>query len=128
MSRADDLPLYLSLYKLLKYLYLLIHNFPKEYKYTLGQSILELGWKTLDLIILANHLANQSKTAKICQSMAVFNQLKTRLRLAYELKLFSHRKYSYIIKQNEEIGKMINGWLKWARLTETKQKKRKAQT
>ena len=63
MSRADDLPLYLSLYKLLKYLYLLTHNFPKEYKYTLGQSILELGWKTLDLIILANHRAKQEKTA-----------------------------------------------------------------
>jgi hypothetical protein len=32
----------------------------------------------------------------------------------YELKLLSHQKYAYIIEQNEEIGKMISGWLRWA--------------
>lgn len=37
MSKPDDLPLYLAAYKLTKYLYLLVKNFPKSYKYTLGQ-------------------------------------------------------------------------------------------
>ncbi|MBU1088625.1 four helix bundle protein [Patescibacteria group bacterium] len=114
MTKPDNLPLYLSLYKFLKYLYLLIHNFPKEYKYTLGQSILNLSWKTLDLVILANILPNHKKGEKIRQISAVFDQLKTRLRMTHELKLFSDKKYAYIIEQNEEIGKMINGWLKWA--------------
>lgn len=120
MTKPNDLPLYLSSYKLLQYLYLLIHNFPKEYKYTLGQSILDLGWKTLDLIIFTNMLPNQEKAVKIRQVSAVFDQLKTRLRMAYEFKLFSLKKYAYIVEQNEGIGKMISGWLKWA--------ERKAQT
>lgn len=114
MTRPNDLPLYLCLYKLLKYFYLLIHNFRKEYKYTLGQSILNLAWKTLDLIILANILPNREKPKIIQQASAVFDQLKTRLRMAYELKLITHKKFAYIIKQNEEIGKMISGWLNWA--------------
>lgn len=120
MTKPNDLPLYLSLYKLLQYLYILIHNFPKEYKYTLGQSILDLGWKVLDLVILTNMLPNQEKAGKICQVSAVFDQLKTRLRMAYDLKLILTKKYAYIAMQNEEIGKMINGWLKWAeRKTQT---------
>jgi len=35
--------------------------------------------------------------------------------MAHELKLISHKQYSYIIQQNEEIGKMLSGWLKWAK-------------
>jgi len=114
MTKPNDLPLYLSSYKLLQYLYLLIHNFSKEYKYTLGQSILDSGWKALDLVILTNILPNQEKAVKIRQISAAFDQLKSRLRMAHELKLISHKKYAFIILQNEEIGKMINGWLKWA--------------
>ena len=115
MTKPNDLPLYLCLYKLTKYLYLLIHHFKKEYKYTLGQSILDLSWKTLDLVILANALSNQEKPVKIRQASAVFDQLKTRLRMAHEIKLISHKKFAYIIIQNEEIGKMLSGWLKWAK-------------
>lgn len=119
MTKPDDLPLYLNSYKLLQYFYHLIHNFPKEYKYTLGQSILDLGWQVLDLIIIANALPNREKAEIIRQISTAFDRLKTRLRMACELKLFSSQKYAFIIEQNEEIGKMINGWLKWACLAES---------
>ena len=113
-TRPDNLPLYLCIFKLLQYFYLLIHNFPKEYKYTLGQSIMNLSWETLDLVILSNTLPNRDKGEIIHQVSVVFDRLKTRLRLAYELKLISHKKYTSIVEQNEEIGKMIAGWLHWA--------------
>jgi four helix bundle protein len=114
MNKPKDLPLYLALYKHQKYLYKLIHHFKKEYKYTLGEKILELNWQTLDLVIEANCLPNKQKLPKISQASASFDKLKTRLRMAHELKQISHKKYSYIIKQNKEIGKMLTGWLKWA--------------
>jgi len=113
-TRPDNLPLYLCLFKLLQYLYLLIHNFPKENKYTLGQSIMNLSWETLDLVILSNTLPNRDKGEIIRQVSVVFDRLKTRLRMAYELKLISHKKYSFVVEQNEEIGKMVSGWLYWA--------------
>jgi len=70
--------------------------------------------RTLDLVILTNILPNHKKGGKNRQGSAAFDQLKTRLRMAHEVKLFSHKKYAYIINQNEEVGKMVNGWLKWA--------------
>lgn len=117
MTKPDNLPLYLCLYKLLQYFYLLVHSFPKEYKYTLGQSILDISWQTLDLVILTNTLPNDDKAGKISQISVYFDQLKTRLRLAHELKLLSTKKYAYIIEQDEEIGRMIAGWLRWAQTT-----------
>jgi four helix bundle protein len=106
--------LYISMYKLLKYLYLLVRNFRKEYKYTLGQTILECAWYVLDGIISANTVSNYEKAEIICSASASFDQLKTRLRMAHELKLIAHKQYTYVMSQNEEIGKMLAGWYTWA--------------
>lgn len=97
------------------YLYQLTGNLPRTYKYTLGQNILDLAWQTLDHIILANSLPNNKKTTQIIKASANFDQLKTRLRMAHELKLISHKQQARLIVQNEEIGKMLSGWLRWAR-------------
>jgi four helix bundle protein len=114
MTKPNNLPLYLALYKLQKYFYNLIHHFRKEYKYTLGRSILDLAWETIDRIIEANTLPNNKKFSKLKNASGSFDKLKTRLRMAHELELISHRKYNFIIKQNQEIGRMLSGWLKWA--------------
>ncbi len=114
MSKPDDLPLYLAVYKLTKYLYLLAKNFPKSYKYTLGQNILDLAWETLDSTILANSLPNKQKPEFIRQASTSFDKLKIRLRLAHEIQIISDRKQAFLVEKNEEIGKMLAGWLKWA--------------
>ncbi len=114
MSKLDELPLYVATYKLLKYLYLLVRNFKKEYKYTLGQSIIDCAWETLDKIIATNTRQNTQKAGIIRQASASFDRLKSRLRMAHELKLIASQQYAYIISQNEEIAKMLNGWIKWS--------------
>jgi len=115
MGNTNNLPLYRSVYKLLIYLYSLVSNFKKEYKYTLGNSILECAWKVLDNIITANTLPNLEKKKYILKSSNYFDMLKTRLRVAHELKLIDNRRYSFLINQFEDIGKMLSGWYKWSR-------------
>lgn len=114
MSKSSDLPLYLAVYKLLLYQYVLVNNFPKSYKYSLGKDILYLTWETLDLIILANNLPNMEKSASILQASVAFDKLKIRLRLALEIKLINRQKFAFLVETNEEIGKMLAGWLKWS--------------
>lgn len=115
MTKPSDLPLYLSVYKLLKYLYGLVSQFPKSHKHTLGESVLSYAWEVLDLIIEANNKENTEKHAIIKNASSSFDKLKTRLRLAHELKLISTRKYAHLIEQNEEIGRMLTGWMKWSK-------------
>ena len=111
------MPLYLSVYKLLLYLYILVNNFPKSYKYSLGKDILDLTWETLDLIILTNNLPNKEKSLSIIRVSVAFDKLKIRLRLALEIKLINCQKFAYLVEMNEEIGKMLTGWLKWSERT-----------
>jgi hypothetical protein len=117
MSKSSDLPLYLSVYKLLLYLYILVSNFSKSYKYSLGKDILDLTWETLDLIILANNLPNKEKSLSIIRASVAFDKLKIRLRLALDIKLVNCQKFAYLVEMNEEIGKMLAGWLKWSERT-----------
>lgn len=108
-------PLYLKIYQLIKYLYCVTSQFRKEYKFTLGSSILDLSWNMLDLTVEANFSPNTQKAIAIKKISSDFDKLKLRVRMAHELKLISHRQYGHIILQFEEIGKMLSGWLSWAK-------------
>ncbi len=107
-------PLFLKTYKLILYLHRLVQNFNRDYKYTLGKSMLDTGWETLDNIISANSVPNNIKAPSIRNVSSSFDKLKIRIRACYDIGLISHKKFGYIIEQEIEIGKMINGWLKWA--------------
>lgn len=92
-----------------------IRNFPKQYKYTLGQNILDLSWQCLDLVLEANALPGKKKYSKILELSINFDKLKVRLRMAQELNLISKRQFTHIqTNYLKEIGEMIGGWLKWA--------------
>jgi hypothetical protein len=115
MPQSEHLPIYLKIYQLIKFLYEIVKNFSKEYKYTLGRDILELGWGCLDLVLEINASSNNEKHLKILKLSVVFDKLKIRLRMIQELNLISEKQFAHI--QNnyiKEIGQMIGGWLNWS--------------
>jgi hypothetical protein len=115
MAQSENLPLYLKFYQLIKYLYEGVRNFPKQYKYTLGENILDLGWKCLDLILETNALPNKEKYSKILELSVTFDNLKVRLRMTQEINLISKKQFVHIqTRYVKEIGEMIGGWLKWS--------------
>lgn len=116
MSDYQYLPLYLKFYQFIKFLYGMIKNFPKEYKYSLGKDILDISWKCLDLVLEINSLSNLKKYPKVLELSINFDKLKVRLRMVQELNLISEKQFAHIcIFYIKEIGEMIGGWLKWAR-------------
>ena len=115
MSDYQHLPLYLKIYKFTKFLYEMVRNFPKQYKYTLGKSILGLGWSCMDLTLEANSLPNVKKHSKILELSTTFDKLKIRIRMAQELNLISERQFAHIqTYYAKEAGEMIGGWLRWS--------------
>lgn len=109
-----DIPLYRQVYTYQAYLYNLVRNFKRSHKYTLGENITKTCWALLDKIVVANNAPNNLKAHYINEASVLFDLLKTRLHMAYDLKLIAHKKYGFIATKNEEIAKMLGGWLKWA--------------
>jgi len=117
ISKNQKLSLYLQLYQFLKFLYKMTRNFPKQYKYTLGQNVLDLTWRCIDSVLEANVSSNSEKYQKILRLSVAFDQLKIRLRMAQEINLISKKQFSHIQTYYiREIGEMVGGWLRWAAL------------
>jgi len=115
MPAPQQLPIYIKLYQFIKFFYERQRNFPKQYKYTLGEDIVSLAWECLDLFLEANSLPNAEKNSKIVQLSNVFDKLKTRLNMSYELKLITEKQYAHMQTYfMREIGTMIGGWLNWS--------------
>lgn len=115
MAQFSHLPLYVQTYEFVKIIYRLTQQFSKEYKYSLGLEMQKIIWEILDKIIEANSLSNTEKGQKIMEISLLFDQFKIRCRLAYEIGLVPEKKFIFIHKQLEEIGRMIGGWKKWAK-------------
>ncbi len=114
MAKSEHLPIYLNLYQLNKDLYTAIRGFPKEYKYTLGESILDLNWKCIDIVIVANASPKKEKYSKILNLSIAFDCLKARLRMAQEIGIISQKQYTHIqTNYIKNTGEMIGGWLNW---------------
>jgi hypothetical protein len=93
----------------------MVRNFPKQYKYTLGENILGLSWRCLDLILEANSLPNERKYQKISELSIAFDKLKVRLRMIQELNLITERQFAHIqTYYAKEAGEMIGSWLNWS--------------
>ncbi len=106
--------LYLKFYQLIKLLYASKKNFPKEYKYTIGEDMTTLAWQCLDLFLETNSLPNSEKKSKIRELSVAFDKLKMRLRMGQELQLVSEKQFAHIqTNYVSEIGNMIGGWLRW---------------
>lgn len=107
----QNMPLYLQLLDLLKTEYSYVHNLEKEYKYSLGEDILKITWKSVDLFIEAqtNH---QEKRLIVQEIIHKFDCLKLRVRFLTELKQISLQQTTFINGQLVNIGKMIGSWQK----------------
>ncbi len=109
-------PLYYKLYQLIKQLYRIAHNMPREYKYELGRDILHLAWDCLDLFFEANNASGELKYGRVKELSVNFDKLKLRIRLAQEIGLMSEGQFSSLQENYlSPSGKMIGGWLNWSK-------------
>ena len=110
MAKHDHLIIFQKTYDLLVRIYKEVHNFPREYKYGLGENLKTTSLKALDWIILANSAINKTPCLKkVDQNI---DRLRIYIRLCYSLKVISSKKYETLSKVVDEIGKMTGGWLK----------------
>lgn len=111
MSRYLHLPIFQKVYDLNLEIYKTTHNFPREYKYTLGQKIKEISGELLDCIVAAN--ADEDKSGYFPQMTARIERLRIQLRLTYDLKIINSKRLEFLNRLLEEISKQTAGWEKW---------------
>jgi hypothetical protein len=110
MGLYYDLPAYRDTYKLILKIFEYTKDFPKEYKFTLGQDMKRDALQLVRSIYRANK--HQQKKEHLNSFMDDFELLKLEIRLCTDMKILTLKRQAECALLMEIIGKQITGWYK----------------
>ncbi|MCC7469526.1 MAG: four helix bundle protein [Bacteroidetes bacterium] len=90
--------------------FIILKDFPKVYRYTIGGKIESCFLEFLDTIFSSLYLPKEHKLQRLNIASTRLDSLKFFLQISWENKCISNDKYMNLAEQLEEIGKMIGGW------------------
>ncbi|HAT8965605.1 TPA: four helix bundle protein [Legionella pneumophila subsp. pneumophila] len=108
MALYTELPVYKDTYQLVVRVFEYTKNFPREYKYTLGQDMKRDALHLLRCIYRANKHKNRSEYLEVF--LDEFELLKLEIRLCVEMKLMPLKRQSQLSEFMTRIGKQVTGW------------------
>lgn len=99
-----------KMYDVIKWLIPRVNKFPRSHKFTLGDRITNLSLDVLMLLVEAQY--TRQKIEMLHQANRKLEQLRFLLRLCKDFELLSIRRYEYISREINEVGRFIGGWVK----------------
>ena len=108
MVLYQELPVFGDVYRLMLKIFEVTGNFPREYKFTLGQDMKRDALVLLRSIYRINR--SRDKVAHLEGFLDDFELLKLEIRLSADLKLLSLRKQAHLAELTDTIGRQITGW------------------
>ena len=108
MALYYELPVYRDTYQLILKVYEVTGDFPKEYKYSLGQGMKRDALQLVRSIYWANK--SDKKKQHLEAFLDDFELLKLEIRLCTDMKVLSFKKQAELSALMDSIGKQITGW------------------
>lgn len=108
MALYTELPVYRDTYQLILKVFEYTKDFPKEYKYTLGQDMKRDALHLLRSIYRANKHKNRVEHLDVF--LDEFELLTLEIRLCTDMKLLSIKKQAVLSGLATCIGKQVTGW------------------
>ena len=95
---------------MIEYAYVALRQFPAHERHVLSAEIRQRVWTLMHLIVLAHKRYHKRNTLQ--ELDAQIGLLRTQVRLAKALGYLDMKKYETWAKLNDEIGRMVGGWIK----------------
>ena len=111
----DDLLVLDRTYELVKWFMGHLAKFPRSHRYGLGDRIERRLFDILENLILARYSADNVRREALTRTNIDLEVLRILSRLANELVFLPHKSHEYAVRELNEIGKMVGGWLKQQR-------------
>jgi len=108
MALYYELNVFKDVYHLILKIFEYSQDFPREYKYTLGQDMKRDAMQLVRSIYRANKA--KSKTEYLEVFLDDFELLKLEIRLCVDMKILAVKKQAELSGLMDSIGKQITGW------------------
>lgn len=110
MAQYKHLPIYKLTYDILLRIMQITKDFPREYKYTLGQKLKD---EIIDLVILI-YRANSAKDKANHLEMIVerVQLIQLLIRLCHDIRILKRKHYAELAEKTDSLARQAQGWLK----------------
>lgn len=110
MARYQHLPIYKLSYSLLEKIMGVTKEFPREYKYTLGQ---ELKSEVIGLIVLIYRANSQADKRAVLETLLErVLVIELLIRLSQDLRILTKKHYANLVEMTELLARQAEGWKK----------------
>ncbi len=110
MARYQHLPIYRLTYELLQRVMIVTKEFPREYKFTLGQKLKDEVIELVVQIYRTNSAEDKLPHLGVLQERLQVIELL--IRLCHDMRLIPLKQYSAVAEMTGSLGKQANGWKK----------------
>ena len=108
----QDLPAVQKAYDLGKEILPRVGNYPKEYKFSLGERLNDNVLDIIELLVQAAY--TREKVNLLDRANMKLERMRFLLRLSHELGALSTKGFEHVMKMVTELGRQIGGWRKQA--------------
>jgi hypothetical protein len=110
MAQYQHLPIYKLTYDLLLRITQVSKDFPREYKYTLGQKMRD---EVIDLVVLI-YRANSTpdRDASLGNMLERIQVLQLMIRLAHDMRILARKHYAELAEKTDSLARQAQGWRK----------------
>jgi hypothetical protein len=111
MAQIKHLPIYKTAYELLETTVKVTKEFPRDFKFSLGDKI---RTEVIDLVVFI-FKANSSKKERIEHATKILERIEVielLVRLTKDLRLITVKQFSEIVFLSDSLGRQAQGWIK----------------
>lgn len=112
-NKAEELLIKTRIEDMIVWAYSPLRNFPKSEQHILSAEIRSCMYRLLRHVIVVNRRYHKKTTMQDLD--AELDLLRSLVRISKDLSFLPFRQYETWSNHLSEIGRMIGGWLKWAR-------------
>ena len=106
---ASELKVYRDTYDLVCKVTDMQMRFPRMYKFTIGQKLMNTGLELFEYIQLAN-MFKESRQKHLYGFVVKFELFKTLVRMSADKKLLTVKQQADIARMTNSIGKQVSAW------------------
>ncbi len=106
-----------AMYRFLLWLVPTIEGFPRSQKFMLGDRIQSIALAVLEALIEATY--SRSRDRQLSEANLGLEKLRVLFRLAKDLRHLDARRYEHAARSLDEVGRMVGGWIKANRATQS---------
>ncbi|MEW6357962.1 MAG: diversity-generating retroelement protein Avd [Planctomycetota bacterium] len=110
MVNSSETPIFTRYYGFVKWLFERVEKFPKSSRPVLGNRLASISLEILEQIVAA--LYARDKLGILREINLGLERLRILMRLAKDLRYISISQLEYGVREANEVGRMLGGWVK----------------